>query len=289
MKIAIASGKGGTGKTTLSTNLAVMIAQNLNKNVTLVDLDVEEPNSKLFIDVDLYKTEEVSVMVPQWDANLCSNCGKCKGICEFNALVGLKNSVMIFPELCHNCYLCSDLCPTNALPMKPHRIGMLNEFKKEKLHFIEGVLDVGVEQAVPLIKAVKKYALNNEFVIFDCPPGTSHPVIESVNGVDLVILVTEPSPFGFNDLVLAIETMKVLKKKFVVVINRADNIYKDINEYCKKENIEIIAEIPDSRKIAELYSNGKLIYNEISEELNKIYDYIIGYSCTVEAMAPPRL
>jgi len=274
MKIAIASGKGGTGKTTLSTNLAVMIAQKLNKNITLVDLDVEEPNSGLFLNLNLQKTEDVSVMVPKWDVNLCDHCNKCKGICEFNALVGLKKSVMIFPELCHNCYLCSDMCPTDALPMQPHKIGILNDFQKENLHFVEGILDIGIEQAVPLIKATKKYVENSEFVIFDSPPGTSHPVIESVDGVDLVILVTEPSPFGFNDLVLAIETMKVLKKKFAVVINRADNNYKEINKYCKKENIDIIAEIPNSRKIAELYSNGKLIYNEIPNQLNDIYRYI---------------
>jgi len=274
MKIAIASGKGGTGKTTLSTNLSMMIAEKFNKNITLVDLDVEEPNSKLFIDVDFQKSSDVTVMVPQWDSNLCDHCNKCKNICEFNALVGLKKSVMIFPELCHNCYLCSDLCPQNALPMIPKKIGVIGEFKKGNLRFIEGTLDVGIEQAVPMIKATKKYAENDDFIIFDSPPGTSHPVIESVNGIDFVILVTEPSPFGFNDLKLAIETMKVLKKEFAVVINRANDKFKEINEYCKKENIDIITEIPDKREIAELYSRGKLIYNEISNELNEIYEYI---------------
>ena len=276
MKIAIASGKGGTGKTTLSTNLSTMIAEKFNKNITLVDLDVEEPNSKLFLDVEFQKSEEVSVMVPSWDSNLCDHCNKCKNICEFGALVGLKKSVMIFPELCHNCYLCSDLCPQNALPMVPKKIGVIGEFKKGNLKFIEGTLDVGIEQAVPMIKATKDYSAAADFIIYDSPPGTSHPVIESVNGMELVILVTEPSPFGFNDLKLAIETMKVLKKNFAVVINRANSEFKEINEYCKNENIDIITEIPDKREIAELYSNGKLIYNEISAQLTEIYDYIEG-------------
>lgn len=276
MKIAIASGKGGTGKTTLSTNLSTMIAQKFNKNITLVDLDVEEPNSKLFIDVELKKSSEVTVMVPSWDSDLCDHCNKCKNICEFNALVGLKKSVMIFPELCHNCYLCSDLCPQNALPMIPKKIGIIKEFKKGNLKFIEGRLDIGIEQAVPMIKATKEYVNNDCLVIYDSPPGTSHPVIESVNKTELVILVTEPSPFGFNDLKLAIETMKVLKKNFAVVINRANNEFKEINEYCKNENIDIIAEIPDKREIAELYSKGELIYNEISTQLIEIYNYIEG-------------
>jgi MinD superfamily P-loop ATPase len=276
MKIAIASGKGGTGKTTLSTNLSTMIAKKFNKNITLVDLDVEEPNSKLFIDVEFKNSQEVTVMVPQWDAELCNHCNKCKNICEFNALVGLKKSVMIFPELCHNCYLCSDLCPQNALPMIPKKIGIIGEFQNGNLKFVEGTLDIGIEQAVPMIKATKEYAKNDNFIIFDSPPGTSHPVIESVNGTELVILVTEPSPFGFNDLKLAIKTMRVLKKNFAVVINRANSEFKEINEYCKKENIDIITEIPDKKEIAKLYSQGKLIYNEISNELNEIYDYIKG-------------
>ena len=274
MKIAIASGKGGTGKTTLSTNLSTLIAEKFNKSVTLVDLDVEEPNSKLFINAEIINTKEITVMVPQWREDLCDNCGKCKNICEFNALVGLKNSVMIFPELCHNCYLCSDFCPQNALPMIPKRIGSVGEYQKGNLKFIEGTLDVGIEQAVPMIKATKEYAKNNDFIIFDSPPGTSHPVIESVQGCDFVILVTEPSPFGFNDLKLAVETMKALKKNFAVVINRANKDFKEINDYCQKENIDIITEIPDKKEIAKLYSVGKLFYDKISEELIEIYNYI---------------
>jgi len=276
MKIAIASGKGGTGKTTLSVNLSVMISEKLNTEITLIDLDVEEPNSKLFIEAEKQKEEIVNVMVPRWDKDLCDNCGKCKNICEYNALVGLKNSVMIFPELCHNCYLCSDFCPQNALPMVPMKIGVITEYAKGKLKFAEGRLDVGIEQAVPMIKATKKYAQGDSFVIFDSPPGTAHPVIESVSGVDFVILVTEPSPFGFNDLKLAIETMRVLKKSFAVVINRANDEFKDINEYCEKEKIDIIAEIPDKKEIASMYSKGKLFYDEISVPLMKIYDYIKG-------------
>ncbi len=297
MKIAIASGKGGTGKTTISVNLASMIAQKLNREVTLVDLDVEEPNSGLFLSTNFIEEKDVTVMVPKWDAELCDHCGVCNNICAFNALVGLKKSVLIFPELCHNCNLCSDFCPQDALPMLPKKIGKVTKFKKDNLTFIEGRLNIGIEQAVPLIKATKRYAENlkinptrdekrgeknninkekqDRLIIFDAPPGTSHPVMESVAGMDLILLVSEPSPFGLNDLILAVETMKTLKKKVAVIINRATEEFTKIKEYCEEENIDLITEIKDDKELAKLYSSGSLIYDKIDKELSDIYQYII--------------
>jgi len=209
-------------------------------------------------------------------------------------LIGLKKSVLVFPELCHNCYLCSDFCPQNALPMLPQKIGEVKKFKDGHLTFIEGRLDIGIEQAVPLIKATKRYAQNldvnparfkrevvqknDSLMIFDAPPGTSHPVMESVKGMDLVLLVTEPSPFGLNDLILAVETMKQLNKKYAVIINRATDKYSKVKDYCIKENIDLIAEIKDDVEVAKLYSSGELIYEKIDKELNNIYEYIEKYS-----------
>lgn len=278
MKIAIASGKGGTGKTTLSTNLASYLA--LNDNVVLVDLDVEEPNSGLFLKGKLISKEEKFKMIPEWVKDKCTLCGECQKVCNFHAVIQLGTMILVFPELCHSCYACSELCPTSALPMKEKKIGDLSHYKVENLDFIESRLIIGEEQAVPLIKQAIDYTDENfsgSIKIFDSPPGTSCPVIEVVKDTDFVILITEPTPFGLNDLKLAVETVRELNKKFGVVINRFGTGNNNVELYCEKENIPIIAKIPDKREIAELYSKGKLLYNKIPEvkkELNKIKEYL---------------
>ncbi|MCB9014797.1 MAG: ATP-binding protein [Lentimicrobiaceae bacterium] len=277
-KIAIASGKGGTGKTTLSTNLAAFIAE--QEEVLLVDLDVEEPNSGLFIESSLKHEEENLKMIPHWDAELCTLCGLCQKVCQYHAVIQLGPSIIVFPELCHSCYACSELCPAAALPMISKRTGMLRDFQAERLHLVESRLDIGEEQAVSTIAHTKKYSAEKyghiRIAIFDSPPGTSCPMLEATKDADFVILVTEPTPFGLHDLSLAVETMRSLNKKFGVVINR-DGIGNDaVNNYCIQENIPVLAKIPNSRQIAELYSSGKLIYQHfpaISEALARIIHY----------------
>ncbi|MBN2426477.1 MAG: ATP-binding protein [Calditrichaceae bacterium] len=278
MKIAIASGKGGTGKTTLSTNLAGYLSKQYE--VVLVDLDVEEPNSGLFMNGPLILSEDKYKMIPEW-VGKCSMCGLCQQVCKFNAIVCLEDEIMVFPELCHSCYACSELCPESALPMFPQKMGELKHFRDNHLSFVESRLDIGQEQAVPLIAQTHKYIdehFNAGFVrIMDAPPGTSCPVIEAVKKVDFVILVTEPTPFGLHDLKLAVETMKALNKKFGVVINRFGIGNDDVISYCKEEGIDILAKIPNDRRIAELYSRGELIYDkfpEFTEQLERIKKYI---------------
>ncbi len=281
MKIAIASGKGGTGKTTLSTNLASFLAE--EHEVVLTDLDVEEPNSGLFIEADLVREKDKFKMVPEWSADECILCGNCQKVCNFHAVIQLGEMIMVFPELCHGCYACSELCPTSSLPMIPKKMGVLKHFRNGNLNFVESRLDIGEEQAVPLIKQTHKYIdqqFDDNFIrIFDSPPGTSCPVIEATKDADYIILVTEPTPFGLHDLKLAVETMKELKKEFGVVINRFGIGNDDVLAYCNEEQIKVLAKIPNSRRIAELYSQGRLIYKEIPEvraELEKMKDLIMG-------------
>ena len=279
MKIAIASGKGGTGKTTLSTNLASYLAE--KEEVVLTDLDVEEPNSGLFIKADLVHEEDKFKMVPEWIEDKCTLCGICQKVCNFHAVIQLGKMIMVFPELCHGCYACSELCPESTLPMIPKKMGKLRHFKQDNLSFVESRLDIGEEQAVPLIKQTQEY-IDDHFTddvirIYDSPPGTSCPVIEATKDADFIILITEPTPFGFHDLKLAIDTMIELKKNFGVVVNRYGIGNDDVINYCEEENIPLLAKIPNDRRIAELYSEGKLIYREVPEvqhELDKIIAYI---------------
>jgi MinD superfamily P-loop ATPase len=280
LKIAIASGKGGTGKTTLSTNLAAYIAE--QQEVVLVDLDVEEPNSGLFVSGELIHEEPNFKMIPQWDESKCTLCGICRKVCNFHAVIQLGPTIVVFPQLCHSCYACSELCPENALPMIPKQTGTLKDFRSGNLHFIESRMDVGEEQAVPAISKTKNYAAvkygDVNFTIYDSPPGTSCPVIETVKDVDFVILITEPTPFGLHDLRLAVETVRTLKKPFGVVINRFGIGNDEVIEYCTDEHIPILAKIANSRKIAGLYSSGKLICNEIPEvktALQEILDHCL--------------
>jgi MinD superfamily P-loop ATPase len=280
MKIAIASGKGGTGKTTLATNLASYLAR--KRRVVLVDLDVEEPDSGLFIKARLIRKEDKFKLIPEWNVDNCTLCGNCHDVCNFNAIVQLGSIILVFPQLCHGCFACSELCPSSALEMVPRKMGELQYFENDHLVFIESRLDIGQEQATPLISQTNKY-IDEHFPvdvirIYDSPPGTSCPVIEATKGADYVILVTEPTPFGLHDLRLAVETMRKMEKKTGVVINRHDIGNDAVLNYCEKEHIPVLAKIRNDRRIAELYSRGKLIYPEIPEveqQLEKIGNYII--------------
>ena len=287
MKIAIASGKGGTGKTTLSTNLAAYIAE--REDVVLVDLDVEEPNSGLFFRGELTHEEEIYKMIPRWDESRCSQCGICAKVCNYHAVIKLGESVIVFPELCHSCYACSELCPENALPMIRKKQGTLREFSNHNLKLVESRLDIGEEQAVPAIAKTKKYVSAKHggmrYAIFDCPPGTSCPVIEAVKDADIVILVTEPTPFGLHDLKLAVGTVRELRKPFGVVVNRFGIGNDEVITYCREQNIPLLATIPNNRKIAEMYSAGELVYRHF-REVREVMEHIVNYCLNIVAEKP---
>jgi len=284
MQIAIASGKGGTGKTTLSVNLATLLSQQVKgAKVLLADMDVEEPNSGLFLKGELLRSEVRYRLVAEWVENKCTFCERCANICEFNAIAYLGISVMVFPELCHSCYACSDLCPEDALPMVPHRMGEMKEFKlNDRLYFLESRLDIGVEQATPLIeqsrKDIRKKADDDHWItIIDAPPGTSCPVMEAVKDADVVLLVTEPTPFGLHDLTLAVETMRELKKPIAVVINKYGIGNDEVEKYCQKNQIPLIGKIPNLKEAAILYSKGETLIDaipEIKAEIEYIYQGI---------------
>jgi len=277
LRIAIASGKGGTGKTLLAMNLAAFLSQKVN--TLLVDLDVEEPNDSLFIKGDKVLAVEQFKMIPQWDESKCTLCGECSKNCKFHAIVQMGNFIAVFKELCHSCYACSELCTTGALPMQPHKMGDTIEFQNNNLKFIESRLIVGEEQAVPLIhkthKLVDQKFGSSTIQIFDCPPGTSCPVVAATENADFVILVTEPTPFGLHDLKLAVETMRKLGKSFGVVINRFGIGNNDVETYCKVEQIHILTKIPFNKEIAKFYSNGELVYNKVDSMKHSLDEIMV--------------
>lgn len=253
MNIAIASGKGGTGKTTVS----VALAQAYDGPVCLIDADVEEPNSALFIKPVVESRREVTVPIPQIDRTKCTACRACVDLCPFNAIAVAGETAMVFPELCHSCGGCMRICPERAITEKPQPIGELTCGTSGQITTIEGRLKIGNAMAPPLIRAVKKAAPSGMTILIDCPPGTSCPMITAVSGSDFVILFTEPTPFGLNDLKLAVETLRTLDIPFGVIINRADAGDDRVVSYCNEEGIEMLLHIPESRTVAEAISRGE--------------------------------
>jgi len=253
MIISVASGKGGTGKTTISTSLALSIEE---EPVQFIDCDVEEPNSFIFLKPDNLKKKSATVLVPEIDKNKCTFCGLCQEICEYNALVVLKDNVLVLPELCHSCGGCSLLCPEKAISEVDREIGTIEMGKRNNIEIVYGRLNIGEAMPVPLVKMVKKYIQKTNTVVIDAPPGTSCPVIEAVKDSDYCILVTEPTPFGLNDLKLAVGIMRELNKPFGVIINRHGMGDSGVEEYCREENIEILLKVPFEKEIAVAYSNG---------------------------------
>jgi MinD superfamily P-loop ATPase len=265
MIISIASGKGGTGKTTVATNLAMA----LEAPVQLLDCDVEEPNAHLFINPVIESTTTVFAPVPAIDESKCNYCGKCAAICRFKALVVVGKTVLTFPELCHSCGGCMAVCPEDAVSESGRELGVIETGRKGLLSFIHGRLRVGEAMSPPLIKAVRKAAAPNGLTIIDAPPGTSCPVIAAVKGTDLVLMVTEPTPFGLHDLKLAVEAVRVLGIPHGLIINRADMGDHQVKAYAEQENIPVLMEIPFDRRIAEAYSKGALIVDVLPEWKNE--------------------
>jgi MinD superfamily P-loop ATPase len=253
MMISIASGKGGTGKTTVAINLALSLPQGA---VQLMDCDVEEPNSHLFLKPTFNQVTSVGIPVPRIDESKCTYCGKCAQVCEYHAIAVILKNVLVFDELCHGCGACSHLCPEKAIFEVEREIGIVQEGNKNGICFVNGVLNVGEPMASPLIRRVKEKMQKEKIVILDAPPGTACPVIETVKGSDICLLVTEPTPFGLNDLELAVGMLEKLGIPKGVVINKADVGDREVWAYCQSKNIPILMEIPMDRRIAESYSRG---------------------------------
>ena len=255
MQIAIASGKGGTGKTTVATNLAYVASRN-GKSVAYLDCDVEEPNGHIFLKPAITDRKPVGNLIPRVDAEKCTLCGECDEICRFSAIVRIGEKVLVYPELCHGCGGCSLVCPADAITEVSREIGVLETGRSGAIQFAQGILNVGEAMSPPVIRAVKSAALQADLTIVDAPPGTSCPVIEAVREADFVVLVTEPTPFGLHDLKLAVQMVRVLKLPLGVVINRAGFDGTDLRSYCNAQRIPILQEIPDDRELAKAYSRG---------------------------------
>ena len=254
MIISVASGKGGTGKTLVATSLALSLKDRCR--VQLLDCDVEEPNDHIFLKPVITGSEAVCIPVPRVDEAKCTYCGKCAGVCAYHAIAVLGEHILTFPQLCHGCGACSYLCPEEAITEEERETGVVESGRADGISFVQGRLTVGEAMPTPVIRKVKEHTKQDGIVIIDVSPGTSCPVVASIKGSDFCLLVTEPTPFGLNDLVLAVETVKELNIPCGVVINRAGMGDSSVEEYCHKENIPVLLTIPLDTGIARLYSQG---------------------------------
>lgn len=253
MNIAVLSGKGGTGKTTVSTNIAIAL------NANYIDCDIEEPNGFIFLKPKIESERNVLVEIPFVDENKCIACGKCAKVCNFNALAKVKNDIILFQKLCHSCGACKLVCEYGAISYKKRAIGKIITGVSNNIKCSSGILNIGESMGVPIIKELLKNKTEGLNII-DCPPGTSCNVVNSLQNVDLAIIVTEPTQFGFHDMKMAIELVKLYDIPFGVIINKDDGEENIIKEYCNEMNIKLLGEIPYQRKIAEKYSNGEILY-----------------------------
>ena len=271
MIITVASGKGGTGKTTVAVSLAVSLAESANPaNPLLLDCDVEEPNAALFLRPTIRERREVGQMIPEVDLQKCTYCGRCAEVCQYHAIAVVGEKVLVFPELCHGCGSCTLNCPTEAIHEVLHVIGSIERGWIEPVEFGQGTMNVGEPMAVPIIRQLKQWAIppdhSNRPVILDASPGTACPVVESMRGADFVLMVTEPTPFGLHDLRLAVQVARnELGLPVGVVINRDGVGDQGVDEYCAAESIPVLMRIPLDRRIAEAYSDGGVLVETLPE------------------------
>ena len=272
MILSVASGKGGTGKTTIAVNLALSLAK--TQPIQFLDCDVEEPNAHFFLKPHLVTNRVVSIPVPEIIEEKCTYCGKCAEVCAYHALAVLKDTVLVFRELCHGCGGCSLLCPEKAVKERGQRIGVMEFGSSNGIEFIHGKLDIGQAMSPPLIRELKKNMDPTKQVIIDVPPGTSCPMVEAVKGSDFSLLVTEPTPFSLNDLKLSAETLKEMRIPFGVVINRAGVGDSGVEDYCRKERIPLLMTVPLDRDIAVAYSEGIPLVEAIPDYREKFIELL---------------
>ena len=291
MKVAIASGKGGTGKTTLAVNLALVAGG----SVRVFDCDVEEPNCHLFLHPKDLQEEPMCVLVPFVDDSRCVGCGECSRFCAFNAIVPAGTRTLVFAELCHSCGGCAKVCDAGAITEIPRRIGSVLSGSCGAVRLIWGVLDVGEASSPPVVRAVRRLPGAEELSIIDCPPGSSCPMITAIRGSDFVVLVTEPTPFGLHDLTLAVAAVREIGLPCGVVINRADVGDERVVRYCHDEGLPVLLSIPDDRAIAEACSRGRAVVDVIPK-MRRVFSRLLQRIREEEAAAvhargpdvPPR-
>jgi len=289
MIITIASGKGGTGKTTVAVSLALSLS---DEGPLYLDCDVEEPNAALFLDPAIEERKEVGQLIPVVDLELCTYCGRCAEVCAFNAIAVVGKKVLIFPELCHGCGSCTLNCPTGAISEKLDIMGVIERGHAGSVVFGQGILNVGEAMAVPVIRQLKKWVIpaqaDDRIVLLDASPGTSCPVVESMSSADFVLLVTEPTPFGLHDLRMAVEVAHgELGKPVGVVINRTGIGDDGVEKYCASENVPILMRIPLDRRIAEAYSDGVALVKALPEYQAQFRD-LYGRILEVAALVRPQ-
>jgi MinD superfamily P-loop ATPase len=251
MKIAVLSGKGGTGKTTVAASLAASLP-----SCQYIDCDVEEPNGAIFLKPEIQESSPVKVLVPEAEMTKCNACGNCAQACQFNAIAVVKDEVLVFPEICHHCGACVIACPNGAIREVERVIGVLEANEDDT--FLQGKLNIGEPISIPILKELKKRIKQDLPVIIDCSPGASCTVVESIEGSDFCLLVTEATPFGLHDLKIAVQLVRKMGIPFSIVLNKASDNSKLIHDFCQSEGIELLMEIPFSQEIAEGYSKGIL-------------------------------
>jgi MinD superfamily P-loop ATPase len=290
MILAVASGKGGTGKTTIATSLALAISE---LSPIVLDCDVEAPNAHIFLKPELNQSREVGILIPLVDEDKCAGCGRCAEVCQYHAIVCMAGKVLVFPQLCHGCGSCALHCPEEAISEVPRSLGKLEAgLGTVGIRFARGVLNIGEPMAVPVIRELKEWQPfpDGGPVIIDAPPGTSCPVVESVREADFVLLVTEPTPFGLHDLRLAVQLTRELNLPAGVVINRDGVGDSGVIEYCQSSGIHILMRIPLQRRIGEAIARGQALVEALPEfmpRFRQLYDQILLLSNDPESTIHP--